>query len=77
MEQGNFIRNIQMKFHLLRMFHFLVYFSAWMDHCRHLEAEVEWAKETADRLERVNQTLLQVKYYAYHILIILKKKSLC
>ena len=46
-----------------------------MDHCRHLEAEVEWAKETADRLERVNQTLLQVKYYIYHTSLFFKKKS--
>ena len=27
---------------------------------RQLESEVEWAKEVADRLERVNQSLLQV-----------------
>lgn len=32
---------------------------AWIERCRQLEAEVEWAKEVADRLERVNQTLLQ------------------
>lgn len=31
---------------------------AWIERCRQLEAEVEWAKEVADRLERVNQTLL-------------------
>jgi hypothetical protein len=33
---------------------------------RQLESEVEWAKEVADRLERVNQSLLQVRT---HILI--------
>jgi len=33
--------------------------SAWIEKSRQLEAEVEWAKEVADRLERVNQTLLQ------------------
>jgi hypothetical protein len=33
--------------------------SAWMDRSRQLEAELEWTKEVADRLERVNQTLLQ------------------
>ncbi len=32
---------------------------AWIERSRQLEAEVEWAKEIADRLERVNQTLLQ------------------
>jgi hypothetical protein len=32
---------------------------AWIERCRQLEAEVEWAKEVADRLERVNQSLLQ------------------
>ena len=32
---------------------------AWIERSRQLEAEVEWAKEVADRLERVNQTLLQ------------------
>ncbi len=32
---------------------------AWIERCRQLEAEVEWAKEVADRLERVNQTLFQ------------------
>jgi chromosome segregation ATPase len=32
--------------------------SAWIEKSRQLEAEVEWAKEVADRLERVNQTLL-------------------
>jgi chromosome segregation ATPase len=32
---------------------------AWIERCRQLEAEVEWAKEVSDRLERVNQTLLQ------------------
>jgi len=32
---------------------------AWIERCRQLEAEMEWAKEVADRLERVNQTLLQ------------------
>jgi hypothetical protein len=31
---------------------------AWIERCRKLESEVEWAKESADRLERVNQTLL-------------------
>jgi hypothetical protein len=31
---------------------------AWIERCRKLEAEVEWAKEVADRLERVNQTLM-------------------
>lgn len=34
---------------------------AWIEKCRQLESEVEWAKEVADRLERVNQTLLQAK----------------
>ena len=34
---------------------------------RQLESEVEWAKEVADRLERVNQSLLQVPT---HILIV-------
>jgi hypothetical protein len=33
--------------------------AAWVERSRQLEAEVEWAKEVADRLERVNQTLLQ------------------
>ena len=33
--------------------------SAWMERSRQLEAELEWTKEVADRLERVNQTLLQ------------------
>lgn len=33
--------------------------AAWIEKSRQLEAEVEWAKEVADRLERVNQTLLQ------------------
>lgn len=33
--------------------------AAWIERSRQLEAEVEWAKEVADRLERVNQTLLQ------------------
>lgn len=32
---------------------------AWIERSRQLEAEVEWAKEVADKLERVNQTLLQ------------------
>ena len=32
---------------------------AWIERCKQLEAELEWAKEVADRLERVNQTLLQ------------------
>ena len=32
---------------------------AWIEKSRQLEAEVEWAKEVADRLERVNQSLLQ------------------
>jgi hypothetical protein len=32
--------------------------SAWIERSRQLEAEVEWAKEVSDRLERVNQTLL-------------------
>ena len=31
---------------------------AWIERSRKLESEVEWAKEVADRLERVNQTLL-------------------
>ena len=31
---------------------------AWIERSRKLEAEVEWAKEVADRLERVNQTLM-------------------
>ena len=31
---------------------------AWIERCRQLEAETEWAKEVADRLERVNQTLM-------------------
>lgn len=30
---------------------------AWIEKCRQLEAEVEWAKQVADRLERVNQGL--------------------
>jgi hypothetical protein len=30
----------------------------WIERCRQLEAEVEWAKEVADRLERVNQNLV-------------------
>eukprot|EP00602_Paraphysomonas_sp_CaronLab_P003755 CAMPEP_0185034910 /NCGR_PEP_ID=MMETSP1103-20130426/25338_1 /TAXON_ID=36769 /ORGANISM="Paraphysomonas bandaiensis, Strain Caron Lab Isolate" /LENGTH=412 /DNA_ID=CAMNT_0027571755 /DNA_START=158 /DNA_END=1396 /DNA_ORIENTATION=- len=30
---------------------------AWIERSRQLEAEVEWAKEVADRLERVNHTL--------------------
>lgn len=33
--------------------------SAWMERSRQLEAELEWTKEVADRLERTNQTLLQ------------------
>ena len=33
--------------------------SAWIEKSRQLETEVEWAKEVADRLERVNQSLLQ------------------
>mmetsp|Transcript_30212 Transcript_30212/g.41559 ORF Transcript_30212/g.41559 Transcript_30212/m.41559 type:complete len:302 (+) Transcript_30212:29-934(+) len=32
---------------------------AWIERSRQLESEVEWAKEVADRLERVNQSLLQ------------------
>lgn len=32
---------------------------AWIERSRQLEAEMEWAKEVADRLERVNQSLLQ------------------
>ena len=32
---------------------------AWIERCHQLESEVEWAKEVADRLERVNQTLIQ------------------
>lgn len=32
---------------------------AWIERSRQLESEVEWAKEVADRLERVNQTLMQ------------------
>ena len=32
---------------------------AWIERCHELESEVEWAKEVADRLERVNQTLIQ------------------
>jgi chromosome segregation ATPase len=31
---------------------------AWIERSRKLESEVEWAKEVADRLERVNQALL-------------------
>jgi hypothetical protein len=31
---------------------------AWIEKSRQLEAEVEWVREVADRLERVNQTLL-------------------
>ena len=34
--------------------------SAWREKCRQLEAELEWSKEVADKLERVNQNLLQV-----------------
>jgi chromosome segregation ATPase len=30
---------------------------AWIERSRQLEAEVEWAKEVADRLERANQSL--------------------
>ena len=33
--------------------------TAWIEKSRQLESEVEWAKEVADRLERVNQSLLQ------------------
>lgn len=33
--------------------------AAWIEKSRQLESEVEWAKEVADRLERVNQSLLQ------------------
>merc|ERR1711871_1366943 len=33
--------------------------SAWMERSRQLEAELEWTKEVADRLERTNQALLQ------------------
>ena len=33
--------------------------SAWMERSRQLEAELEWTKEVADRLERNNQGLLQ------------------
>lgn len=33
--------------------------SAWMERSRQLEAELEWTKEVADRLERNNQSLLQ------------------
>lgn len=33
--------------------------AAWIERNRKLEGEVEWAKEVADRVERVNQTLLQ------------------
>jgi len=32
---------------------------AWIERSHQLESEVEWAKEVADRLERVNQTLIQ------------------
>jgi len=32
---------------------------AWIERSRQLEGELEWAKEVADRLERVNQTLLE------------------
>lgn len=32
---------------------------AWIERSRQLESEVEWAKEVADRLERVNQALTQ------------------
>ena len=31
---------------------------AWIEKCRQLGAEVEWAKQVADRLERVNQELV-------------------
>merc|ERR1719454_1309862 len=31
--------------------------SAWIEKSRQLEAEVDWAKEMADRLDRVNQAL--------------------
>jgi hypothetical protein len=31
--------------------------SAWIEKSRQLEAEVDWAKEMADRLDRVNQSL--------------------
>lgn len=34
--------------------------AAWIERSRQLESEMEWAKEVADRLERVNQSLLQV-----------------
>ena len=30
---------------------------AWMDRCKQLTSELEWAKEVADRLERVNNAL--------------------
>ena len=30
---------------------------AWIERSRQLEAEVEWAKEVSDRLERLNQHL--------------------
>lgn len=32
---------------------------AWIERSHQLESEVEWAKEVADRLERVNQALIQ------------------
>eukprot|EP01035_Chromulina_nebulosa_P021327 gene21327-27633_t len=31
---------------------------AWIERCRILEAELEYSKESADRLERINQSLL-------------------
>ncbi|KAG5175527.1 hypothetical protein JKP88DRAFT_149344, partial [Tribonema minus] len=31
--------------------------SVWIERTRRIEAELEWAKETADRLDRVNQGL--------------------
>lgn len=33
--------------------------AAWIEKSRQLESEVEWSKEVCDRLERVNQSLLQ------------------
>jgi len=31
--------------------------SAWIDKSKQLESEVEWTKEMADRLDRLNQSL--------------------
>lgn len=40
--------------------HLLTGAAAWIEKSRQLEAEVEWAKEVADRLERVNQVFVFV-----------------